>query len=541
MAKFLFVTGGVVSSLGKGITAAAIGSLLTSRGLKVRLMKLDPYLNLDPGTMSPYQHGEVFVTDDGAETDLDLGHYERFTGLPTSKLSSVSAGRIYSDVLENERRGKYLGATVQMIPHVSNEIKARIRALDDKGVDIIICEIGGTVGDIEGLIFLEAIREIGLEEGRDNVAYAHLTYVPYIKAAGEVKTKPSQQSVAKLREIGIMPDVLICRAEVPLSPGVRQKLSMFCNVPVQNVIEECDVEKTIYEVPVTLSEQGLDEILLVHFRLACPPARLQPWRDLVLALKNPTSEVRIGVVGKYQELQDAYKSIYEALDHGAVPHRAKLTIEKIAAEDIEAGKLSLLASVDGLLVPGGFGGRGIEGKIRAVQYARENKVPFFGICLGMQVSVIEYARNVIGLAGAHSTEMEPGTPHPVICLMEEQKDLKDLGGTMRLGAWPCTLKDGSLAQRIYGKKEISERHRHRYEFNNAYRERIEKGGMDLSGTTPDGRLVEIVELRNHPHFIATQFHPEFKSRPLLPHPLFRDFVGAAVAHRAQASTPATPV
>jgi CTP synthase len=532
MAKFLFVTGGVVSSLGKGITAAAIGSLLTSRGLKIRLMKLDPYLNLDPGTMSPYQHGEVFVTDDGAETDLDLGHYERFTGLPTSRLSSVSAGRIYSDVLENERRGKYLGATVQMIPHVSNEIKARIRALDEKGVDVVICEIGGTVGDIEGLIFLEAIREIGLEEGRQNVAYAHLTYVPYIKAAGEVKTKPSQQSVAKLREIGIMPDVLICRAEKPLTPSVRQKLSLFCNVPVQNVIEECDVEKTIYEVPVTLSEQGLDEILLVHFRLVCPPARLQPWRDLVQALKNPVTEVRVGVVGKYQELQDAYKSIYEALDHGAVPHRARLVLEKIAAEDIEAGHLEALERVDGLLVPGGFGDRGIEGKIRAVRFARERRLPFFGICLGMQVAVIEYARHVAGLTGAHSTEMNAQTPHPVICLMEEQKDLEELGGTMRLGAWNCTLRDGSLAQRIYGRREISERHRHRYEFNNAYRARLEEAGMVLSGTTPDGRLVEVVELPDHPHFIATQFHPEFKSRPLQPHPLFREFVGAAAAHRA---------
>jgi CTP synthase len=398
-------------------------------------------------------------------------------------------------------------------------------------VDLVICEIGGTVGDIEGLIFLEAIREIGLEEGRDNIAYAHLTYVPYIKAAGEVKTKPSQQSVAKLREIGISPDVLICRSEVPLTPGVRQKLSLFCNVPVRNVIEECDVEKTIYEVPLTLSEQGLDEILLVHFRLACPPARLQPWKDLVHAIKNPTSEVRIGVVGKYQELQDAYKSIYEALDHGATAHHAKPTLVKIAAEDIEAGKMEALSQVDGILVPGGFGDRGIEGKIRAVQYAREKKVPFFGICLGMQVAVIEYARNVTKLAGAHSTEMNPKTPYPVICLMEEQKDLKDLGGTMRLGAWTCALKEGSLAHRIYGKREISERHRHRYEFNNTYREQLEKSGLMLSGTTPDLRLVEIIELKDHPHFIATQFHPEFKSRPLAPHPLFRDFVGAAVAAR----------
>ena len=535
MAKYMFITGGVVSSLGKGITAAAIGSLLTSRGLTIRIMKLDPYLNVDPGTMSPFQHGEVYVTDDGAETDLHLGHYERFTGQPTSKKSTVTAGRIYWEVLQKERRGDYLGSTVQMIPHVSSEIKARIRALDEPGVDVILCEIGGTVGDIEGLIFLEAIREIGLEEGRDNVVYVHLTFVPYIKAAGEVKTKPSQQSVAKLREIGIMPDVLICRSEVPLSDDVRKKLSLFCNVPLQCVIEERDVEKTIYEVPVVLSEQGLDEIILVHYRMACPPARLGPWRDVIDAIVHPIGTVRIGVVGKYQALQDAYKSIYESLAHGAAAHKHKLEIVKIAAEDIEDGKLDALDTVDGILVPGGFGSRGIEGKIRAIQFARENNIPFFGICLGMQLAVIEFARNVAGLAGAHSTEIDPKTPHPVVALMEEQKDLKDMGATMRLGAWPCKLKEGSLAAKVYGKLQISERHRHRYEFNNEYRERLAKAGLSLCGTTPDARLVEMVELPGHPWFVAGQFHPEFKSQPLLPHPLFKGFVGASVARAAAAA------
>jgi CTP synthase len=533
MAKYLFITGGVVSSLGKGITAAAIGSLLRSRGLTIRMMKLDPYLNVDPGTMNPYQHGEVYVTDDGAETDLDLGHYERFTGQPTSQKSNVTAGRIYWDVLQKERKGEYLGKTVQMIPHISNEIKTRIRSLDEPGVDVILCEIGGTVGDIEGLIFLEAIREIGLEEGRDNIAYVHLTYVPYIKAAGEVKTKPTQQSVAKLREIGIQPDVVICRAEVPLSDDVFNKVSMFCNVPINCVIEEQDVEKTIYEVPLTLSEQGLDEIILVNFRLACPPAKLQPWRDVVDAINFPKGDVRIGVVGKYQELQDAYKSIYEALDHGALAHRHKLELVRIASEDIENGKLETLKSVNGILVPGGFGGRGIEGKIKAIEYARIHQVPYFGICLGMQSAVIEFARNVCNLHQANSTEIEPECEHPVICLMEEQKEIEDMGATMRLGAWDCKLEKGTRTYSSYDRVDIRERHRHRYEFNNNYRQQLEEAGLVLAGTTPDGELVEIVEIADHPWFVATQFHPEFKSQPFAPHPLFRDFVGASIKQRTQ--------
>jgi len=531
MAKYLFITGGVVSSLGKGITAAAIGSLLTSRGLRIRILKLDPYLNVDPGTMSPYQHGEVYVTDDGAETDLDLGHYERFTGAPTSKKSNVTAGRIYWDVLKKERRGDYLGGTVQMIPHISNEIKDRIRALDDDDVDIILCEIGGTVGDIEGSIFLEAIREIGLEDGRENVMYIHLTYVPYIAAAGEVKTKPSQQSVAKLREIGIMPDILICRAEVPLTMEVRKKLSLFCNVPLGSVIEETDVQHSIYEVPLVLSDQGIDELLLVHYRIARPQADLTPWRKVINAIRNPRGEVTIGVVGKYQELQDAYKSIFEALDHGCIAHSMKLNLKKIASEDIESDGAGVLDGVDGILIPGGFGNRGIEGKIEAVRIARENGIPFFGICMGLQCAVIEYARNVCGLENANSTEIDPKSPHPVVCLMEEQKEIVDLGATMRLGAWDCKLAKGSRVAELYGKTMISERHRHRYEVNNSYRDAVQEKGLAVAGTTPKGELVEIVEIKDHPWFVGVQFHPEFKSQPFNPHPLFAGFIGAATEYQ----------
>lgn len=527
MAKYLFITGGVVSSLGKGITAAAIGSLLSSRGLRIRIMKLDPYLNVDPGTMSPYQHGEVYVTDDGAETDLDLGHYERFTGAPTSKKSNITAGRIYWDVLQKERRGDYLGRTVQMIPHISNEIKDRIRALDDGEVDIILCEIGGTVGDIEGSIFLEAIREIGLEEGRDNVSYIHLTYVPFIAAAGEVKTKPSQQSVAKLREIGIMPDILICRAEVPLSLEVREKLSLFCNVPLNSVIEETDVTHSIYEVPLVLSDQGLDELLLVHYRIARPPADLRPWRKVINAIRNPIGEVTIGVVGKYQELQDAYKSIFEALDHGCIANQMKLNLVKIASEDIESHKTSQLDEMHGILIPGGFGNRGIEGKVAAIRYAREKGIPFFGICMGLQCAVVEFARNVCGLKNANSTEIDAKSPDPVVCLMEEQKEVVDLGATMRLGAWDCKLTPGTRVAAHYGKETISERHRHRYEFNNAYRDLVQEHGLTIAGTTPGGELVEIVEIKDHPWFVAVQFHPEFKSQPFNPHPLFAGFIEAA--------------
>ena len=533
MAKYIFVTGGVVSSLGKGITAASLGRLLISRGLRIRMLKMDPYLNVDPGTMSPYQHGEVYVTDDGVEADLDLGHYERFTGQPTTRQSSVTSGRIYWDVLQKERRGDYLGHTIQMIPHITDEIKGRIRALAAPDVDVVVTEIGGTVGDIEGLTFLEAIRQIGLEEGRDNVMYVHMTYLPYIRAAGELKTKPSQQSVAKLREIGIIPDALVCRSETPIGEELRRKLSLFCNVPVHAVIEELDVRHTIYEVPLVLAEQGLDEIILVHFRLARPGARLAPWRSMVEAIVHPEGTVRIGVVGKYSELPDAYKSLHEALRHGGAAHRQSVQIVPVSAEAIEDGRLpEELKQVDGILVPGGFGKRGTEGKIAAIRHARENGIPFFGICLGLQCAVIEHARNVCGLAGAHSTEFDSATPHPVVCLMEEQEKVVDLGGSMRLGAWPCVLAPGSAAGRAYGADRISERHRHRYEVNNRYREQLEAGGLRLSGLSPDGHLVEIVENPAHPWFVAVQFHPELKSQPLAPHPLFRDFIGAALRRRS---------
>lgn len=534
MAKYIFITGGVVSSLGKGLTSASLGRLLISRGLNIRMLKVDPYLNVDPGTMNPYQHGEVYVTDDGAETDLDLGHYERFTGQPTSRKSNFTAGRIYWEVLRKERHGDYLGGTVQMVPHITDEIKAHIRALDESGVDVVLCEIGGTVGDIEGLTFLEAIRQIGLEEGRENVMYIHLTYVPYIKAAGEVKTKPSQHSVAKLREIGIVPDVLICRSEVRLSEDVRRKLSLFCNVPVHAVIEEKDVDRTIYELPLVLSDQGLDEIIMVHFRLARPQAKLTEWRRLVERIKNPKTSARIAVVGKYAELQDAYKSIFEAIYHGGFAHECAIEIVKIAAEEVADGlHLDELKSVDGILVPGGFGARGVEGKMAAIRIARENGIPFLGICLGLQCAVIEFARNVCGLENANTTEIDKNTPHPVVCLMEEQQKVTDMGGTMRLGAWPCVLQPGTLAARAYGTEKISERHRHRYEVNNSYRAILQEKGMVFSGLSPDGNLVEMIELRDHPWFVATQAHPEFKSQPLNPHPLFAAFVGAALDRRGR--------
>ncbi len=529
MAKYIFITGGVVSSLGKGLTAASIGRLLISRGLSIRMQKLDPYLNVDPGTMSPFQHGEVFVTEDGAETDLDLGHYERFTGQETSRKSNFTAGRIYWEVLKKERRGDYLGGTVQMIPHITDEIKSCIRALDEDGVDVILCEIGGTVGDIEGLTFLEAIRQIGLEEGRENVMYVHLTYVPFIKAAGEVKTKPSQQSVAKLREIGILPDALICRTEVDLHDDVRRKLSLFCNVPQHAVIVEKDVTHSIYELPVVLSEQGLDDLIMVHLRLARPPAKLDEWREMLGRLIHPKGRVKIGVVGKYSELQDAYKSIFEAIEHGALAHAQAVDIIKIPAEELEDGtEPDRLLHVDGVLVPGGFGGRGVEGKIEAIRLAREHKIPLLGICLGMQCAVIEFARNVCGLETAQSTEFDKSTDHPVVCLMEEQEGVKDMGGSMRLGASPAHLQPGTHAARAYGARVVQERHRHRYEVNTAYHDKLQKGGLILSATNEDGTLVEAVEVEGHPWFVATQFHPEFKSQPLHPHPLFSAFIGAAI-------------
>ena len=536
MSKYIFFTGGVVSSLGKGITAASIGRLLISRGLTIRMQKLDPYLNVDPGTMSPYQHGEVYVTDDGAETDLDLGHYERFTGQTTNRLSNFTAGRIYWNVLKKERRGDYLGRTIQMIPHITDEIKAGIRSLESDDVDVILCEIGGTVGDIEGLNFLEAIRQIRLEDGIDHVLFVHLTYVPYIKAAGEVKSKPTQQSVAKLREIGIVPDVLICRSEVAVTEDVRQKLSLFCNVHLDAVLEERDVTHSIYEVPVVLSEQGLDDLILKHFHIERPTANLDAWKAMLENVIHPSRTVRIGVIGKYAELQDAYKSIFEAIEHGGIGNDTTVEIVKIAAEDIEDQQdLKNLEGLDGILVPGGFGNRGMEGKIQAIRFAREKNVPFLGICLGMQCAVIEFARNGCGLQDAHTTEFNADSPHPVVCLMEEQEEVIDLGGTMRLGAWPCKLVPGSKAQAAYGTDLVHERHRHRYEVNNALRKQLEAGGVLLSGTSPDDHLVEIVEIPDHPWFVATQFHPEFKSQPLLPHPLFTQFVAAAIQHPEKAT------
>lgn len=531
MAKYLFITGGVVSSLGKGITAASIGRLLINRGLSIRMLKLDPYLNVDPGTMSPYQHGEVYVTDDGAETDLDLGHYERYTGQPTSQKSNITAGSVYWDVLHKERKGDYLGGTVQLIPHVSNEIKERIRELEEENPDVILIELGGTVGDIEGLIFLEAIRQLGADVGRDNAMYIHLTYVPYIKAAGEVKTKPTQQSVAKLREIGILPHILVCRTEVDLTDEHIDKLSLFCNVPKECVIVEKDVDTSIYEIPLVLAKQNVDEQIIKHFRLDCPAKPLADWENLIETIKSPKGSVKIGVVGKYSELQDAYKSIYEALYHGGYAAGYKVDIVKLAAEDIETNP-EILKTVAGVLIPGGFGSRGMEGKICAAQYARENNIPFLGICLGLQCAVIEFARNVCGLDSAHTTEFDEErgvkTEHPVVCLMDEQQNVTEKGGTMRLGACPCDLKEDTKSFAAYGEKQISERHRHRYEVNNNYCEQLEQNGLILSGRNPDIGVVEMIELANHPWFVATQAHPELKSQPVLPHPLFRDFVAASI-------------
>ncbi len=529
MAKYIFITGGVVSSLGKGITAASVGRLLINRGLSIRMLKLDPYLNVDPGTMSPYQHGEVYVTDDGAEADLDLGHYERYTGQPTSQRSNITSGRIYWDVLNKERRGDYLGGTVQLIPHVTNEIKSRIRSLEkEENPDVIIVELGGTVGDIEGLIFLEALRQLSLEVGRNNHMFIHLTYVPYIAAAKEVKTKPSQQSVAKLREIGIMPNVLVCRTEVDIDEDHIEKLAMFCNVERQNVIIEKDVETSIYEIPLILAQQNMDSIVMDHLQLQKPAKLLTEWHDLINVIRSPKGSVKIGVVGKYSELQDAYKSIYEAIYHAGYAHHFKAEAIKLSAEEIEKDP-TILDTVDGVLIPGGFGPRGMEGKIAAAKYARENNIPFLGICLGMQCSVIEFARNVCGLEDAHTTEFEPKTKNPVVCLMEEQKDVKYLGGTMRLGAYNCELAEGSKSMEAYKAKIVSERHRHRFEVNNAFRTILEENGMVLSGINPEIGVVEMIELKDHPWYVATQAHPELKSQPIKPHPLFRDFVGASIA------------
>ncbi|MBI2927851.1 MAG: CTP synthase [Verrucomicrobia bacterium] len=530
--KYIFVPGGGVYSLGKGVAASSIGCLLESRGLKVTLQKCDPYLNVDPGTMSPYQHGEVYVTDDGAETDLDLGHYERFTHARLTRDHNWTTGRLYESIISKERRGDYLGQTVQVIPHVTDEIKLRIRKLAEvTKADVIITEIGGTTGDIEGLPFLEAIREFALEVGFHNALFLHVTYVPFIKAAGELKTKPTQQSVAKLREIGITPHILVCRCEQPLSKEVRQKISLFCNVPFEAVIEEKDVEHTIYEVPLMLQRERLDELVCRQLHLDTPPANMSHWQDILRKLIAPQHRVRIGVVGKYIGLQDAYKSVYEAIMHGGVANDCGVEIERVDAEQIEKeGAAKVLKGVGGVLVPGGFGDRGVEGKVEAARYARENRLPYLGLCLGMQVATIEFGRNVLGLKGAHSTEFEPTTPHPVIAMLDAQRNITQMGGTMRLGAQPCQLVVGTRAAQLYGAFVVNERHRHRYEFNNAYRLQFEEAGYVIAGTTADGKLVELIELKDHPFFIASQFHPEFLSKPNAPHPLFRGFIAAAHRH-----------
>lgn len=530
MSKYIFITGGVISSLGKGIASASIGKILEHKGLKVSLMKLDPYINVDPGTMNPFQHGEVYVTEDGAETDLDLGHYERFTNACLTKCNNVTTGKIYNAVISRERKGDYLGKTIQVIPHITNEIKDRIKKVSEvSSADIIIVEIGGTVGDIESLPFLEAARQFGLDMGRDNVLYIHLTLIPYIKCADEIKTKPTQHSVGTLREIGIQPDILICRTEKNLSDEIKEKISLFCNVRKEAVIEARDVE-SIYQIPLVFKKQALDKIILKHFKLNYSPSDLKDWeRNVVDKALNPEFKITIALVGKYIALQDAYKSIYESLIHAGIRNNTRVEIRKIDSEELEKKNVNkILEGARGILVPGGFGYRGIEGKIEAIKYARENKIPFLGLCLGMQCAVIEFSRNVCGLKEANSTEFKPKTKYPVISLLEEQRNLKDLGGTMRLGAYPCRIKKNTLAFQVYGRSFIQERHRHRYEFNNKYRKMLEKKGMIFSGIYPKGNLVEIVEMKNHPYFIAVQFHPEFKSKPDKAHPLFREFIKSAL-------------
>jgi len=528
--KYIFVTGGVVSSLGKGLTAAALGALLELRGLTVRIQKFDPYLNVDPGTMSPFQHGEVYVLEDGAETDLDLGHYERFTSGKLSRLNSLSSGQVYESVIQRERRGDYLGKTVQVIPHVTNEIKERIYQAA-KDVDVLITEIGGTTGDIEGLPFLEAMRQFALEVGSRDVIFIHVTLVPYLQAAGELKTKPTQQSVAKLREIGIQPHILVCRCDHPLDHTLRDKISMFCNVPVKAVIECSDVE-SIYELPLALQKEGMDDLVIDLFGFKHPQPAKNIWHEIVRRVKNPAHSVTIGVVGKYIELQDAYKSVYESITHAGIANNSKIEIRRIDAEDLEKKNgLSLLKGLDGILVPGGFGDRGTEGKIAAARYAREKKIPYYGLCLGLQIAVIEFARNVLKLKDANSTEFAPDTTNPVINMMEEQKKIIDKGATMRLGSYECALTPGTLAARAYGAESVRERHRHRFEVNNAYVGALQRAGMLVSGINPRRNLVEIVELKDHPWFLAVQFHPEFQSKPNKAHPLFAAFIAAALRQR----------
>lgn len=528
-AKYIFVTGGVVSSLGKGITAASLGQLLKARGYNVTIQKFDPYINIDPGTMSPYQHGEVFVTDDGAETDLDLGHYERFIDINLSKHSSVTTGKIYWSVLNKERRGDYLGATVQVIPHVTNEIKDRLKiSAKESCADIVITEIGGTVGDIESLPFLEAIRQMKYEVGSENVMYIHLTLLPYLGKSGEVKTKPTQHSVKELREIGIQPDLLVCRTEHRISAEMKDKIALFCNVSANRVIENLDAD-TLYSVPLALEEEGLPQLVCEHFKLDCKEPNLDEWKKIVHIEKNTEKTVRIALVGKYVELRDSYLSVAESLKHAGIANNVNVEIDWVQSEDVTSDNVAeILKDAEGILVPGGFGDRGVEGKIIATQYAREHKIPFLGICLGMQIAVIEYARNVLGYADAHSSELNPNTSAPVIDLMPDQQDIEDMGGTMRLGLYPCKLQDETKAFAAYGEPLIYERHRHRYEFNNAYRTAFLESGFIFSGLSPDERLVEVIELPDHPWFVAAQYHPEFKSRPTRSHPLFREFIAASL-------------
>lgn len=537
LTKYIFVTGGVVSGLGKGITAASLGRLLKNRGLKVTIQKFDPYINVDPGTMSPYQHGEVFVTDDGAETDLDLGHYERFIDINLTKNSNITTGKIYSSVISKERRGEYLGGTVQVIPHITNEIKERVfRAGKEAQSDVVITEIGGTVGDIESLPFLEAIRQIRSEIGRENVMYIHVTLIPFIKASGELKTKPTQHSVKELRSIGIQPHVIVCRTDHELGTDLRRKLALFCDID-PNAVIECRDAETLYEVPLMLRDQGLDEIVVKHLGLGgLPEPDMREWEALVERVKRPKEQLEVAIVGKYVELHDAYLSVVESLEHAGIANDADVRIRWVNAENVTDDNASThLAGVDGILVPGGFGDRGIEGKISSIRYAREQKIPFFGICLGMQMAVIEFARTVVGLKDANSSEINPSTPYPVIDLLPEQKDVEDMGGTMRLGLYPCKIAEGSLAMQAYQMELVYERHRHRYEFNNEYREILEENGFRITGTSPDGRLVEMIEIPDHPWFLAVQFHPEFTSRPNRPQPLFREFVRAAYEYMKRKS------
>jgi len=535
--KYIFVTGGVVSSLGKGITAASLGRLLKNRGLKVSMQKFDPYLNVDPGTMSPYQHGEVFVTEDGEETDLDLGHYERFIDENLNKYSNVTTGKIYWSVISKERKGEYLGATVQVIPHITNEIKKMVeRVAEVKDVDVVITEIGGTVGDIESLPFLEAIRQVKYDVGRENVCFIHVTLVPYLKKAGELKTKPTQHSVKELRSIGIQPDIIVCRSEKELSQELKNKIGLFCNLDGKSVIQNLDADN-LYEVPLMLHAEGLDDLVCEKLGLDCSEIDNRWWEQMVDKLKNPAKSVNIALVGKYVEFHDAYLSVAEALKHGGLYNDAEVNITWVDAESVtEENAAELLKSANGILVPGGFGDRGVEGKIEVIKYARENNIPFLGICLGMQCAVIEYARNVLGFKDANSSEMNPKTMHPVIDLMPDQKGVEEMGGTMRLGAYPCRIEKGTFSWEAYSEELVYERHRHRYEFNNEYRSELTKAGMVLSGTSPDGRLVEIIELKNHPWFVGVQFHPEFKSRPNRPHPLFKDFVKASIKTKMEHPT-----